>query len=61
MTGYSTVRIPKELVDQIDAFLKKQSLGYTSRAEVVKDAVRSFLEKKGYISEGVKDKDERKR
>jgi metal-responsive CopG/Arc/MetJ family transcriptional regulator len=48
MTGYSTVRIPKELVDQIDAFLKKQSLGYTSRAEVVKDAVRSFLEKKGY-------------
>jgi len=51
MTGYSTVRIPKELVDQIDAFLKKQSLGYTSRAEVVKDAVRSFLEKKGYTGE----------
>ena len=51
MTGYSTVRIPKELVDQIDAFLKKQSLGYTSRAEVVKDTVRSFLEKKGYTGE----------
>ena len=53
MTGYSTVRIPKELIDQIDAFLKKQSLGYTSRAEVVKEAVRSFLEKKGHISEEV--------
>jgi metal-responsive CopG/Arc/MetJ family transcriptional regulator len=61
MTGYSTVRIPKELIDQIDAFLKKQSLGYTSRAEVVKDAVRSFLEKKGFASEGVRNKDERQK
>jgi len=45
MTNYATVRLPKELVDQIDAFLQRQSLGYTSRAELVKDAVRSFLEK----------------
>jgi len=45
MTNYATVRLPKELVDQIDAFLERQSLGYTSRAELVKDAVRSFLEK----------------
>jgi len=45
LTEYSTVRIPKELVDRVDAFLKRQSLGYTSRAEVVKDAVRDFLEK----------------
>jgi len=45
MTNYATVRLPKELVDQIDSFLKKQTLGYTSRAEVVKDALRSFLEK----------------
>jgi len=45
MTEYATVRLPKELVDQIDSFLKKQSLGYTSRAEIVKDALRSFLEK----------------
>jgi metal-responsive CopG/Arc/MetJ family transcriptional regulator len=42
---YTTIRLPKELVDQIDAFLQRQSLGYTSRAEVVKDAVRNFLEK----------------
>ena len=45
MTSYVTVRLPKELVDQIDIFLQAQSLGYSSRAEVVKDAVRSFLEK----------------
>ena len=45
MTDYATVRLPKELVDQIDSFLKKQKLGYTSRAEMVKDALRSFLEK----------------
>ena len=43
MTGYATVRLPKQLVDQIDAFLERQNLGYVSRAEIVKDAVRSFL------------------
>jgi metal-responsive CopG/Arc/MetJ family transcriptional regulator len=43
MTEYATVRLPKELMDQIDAFLKQQTLGYTSRAELVKDAVRGFL------------------
>lgn len=46
MTGYTTVRLPKELMQRIDAFLEKRSLGYTSRAEVVKDAVRDFLEKR---------------
>ena len=46
MTGYATVRLPKELVQQIDVFLQKQRLGYISRAEVVKDAVREFLEKR---------------
>ena len=45
MTGYATVRLPKQLVDQIDAFLERQNLGYVSRAEIVKDAVRSFLSK----------------
>jgi Arc/MetJ-type ribon-helix-helix transcriptional regulator len=42
---YTTVRLPKKLVDQVDSFLQTQSLGYTSRADVVKDAVRDFLEK----------------
>jgi metal-responsive CopG/Arc/MetJ family transcriptional regulator len=43
MTNYVTVKLPKELIQQIDTLLDKQNLGYTSRAEIVKDAVRSFL------------------
>jgi metal-responsive CopG/Arc/MetJ family transcriptional regulator len=43
MTEYATIRIPKELVDQVDIFLKEQNLGFTSRAEIVKVAVRGFL------------------
>ena len=45
MTGYTTIKLPKDLVKQIDEVLEKQSLGYTSRAEIVKDAVRGFLAK----------------
>ena len=45
MTGYKTLQLPKDLVDQIDEFLEKQNLGYTSRTEIVKDAVRGFLAK----------------
>ena len=45
MTGYKAVQLPKNLVDQIDEFLEKQNLGYTSRSEIVKDAVRGFLAK----------------
>jgi metal-responsive CopG/Arc/MetJ family transcriptional regulator len=46
MTEYTTVRLPKELMQRVDAFIEKQNLGYTSRAEVVKEAVRDFLEKR---------------
>jgi metal-responsive CopG/Arc/MetJ family transcriptional regulator len=45
MTNYITIKLPKDLVKQIDDFLQKQNLGYASRAELVKDAVRSFLAK----------------
>ena len=45
MTGYKTIQLPKDLVDQIDEFLEKQNLGYISRSEIVKDAVRGFLAK----------------
>lgn len=45
MTEYTTVRLPKELMQRVDAFLENQNLGYTSRAEIVKDAVRDFLQK----------------
>jgi len=45
VTGYVTIKLPKDLVEQIDLVLEKQSLGYSSRAEIVKDAVRGFLGK----------------
>ena len=45
MKGYATIKLPKDLVAQIDYVLEQQNLGYASRAELVKDAVRSFLAK----------------
>lgn len=45
MANYITIKLPKDLVEQLDAFLEQQNLGYTSRAELVKDALRSFLTK----------------
>ena len=43
MTNYVTIKLPKNLAEQIDEVLERQNLGYASRAELVKDAVRSFL------------------
>ena len=40
---YVTIRIPKNLAKEIDSLIGK--FGFTSRAEVVKQAVRNFLEK----------------
>jgi metal-responsive CopG/Arc/MetJ family transcriptional regulator len=45
MTSYVTIKLPKDLVEQVDYVLERQNLGYASRAELVKDAVRSFLAK----------------
>ena len=42
--GYVTVKIPKQLAMEIDQLIEKaKNLGYISRAEVVKDAVRRLL------------------
>ena len=43
MTNYVTVKLPKDLVEQIDQLLMQQNLGYTSRAELVKEAVRNLI------------------
>ncbi len=43
MTEYTTVRLPKGLLKQVDDVVKNQELGYSSRAELVKDAIRTFL------------------
>lgn len=41
MTEYVTVRIPKELGDETDKLIGKH--GFSSRAEVVKSALRDFF------------------
>jgi len=43
MTQYVSVKLPKVLGQEIDGILKPH--GYSSRAEFVKDAVRSHLVK----------------
>ena len=43
MTSYVTIKLPKSLVEQIDEVLEQQNLGYASRAELVKDAIRKYL------------------
>ena len=43
-TQYVTVRIPKQLADEIDEVLRAKTHGYRSRAEVVNESVRLRLE-----------------
>lgn len=42
---YSTVKVPRDLIDEIDKMMDK--LGYRSRSEFVKDAIRSLLRQYG--------------
>lgn len=39
---YATVRIPKNLTDEVDTLVG--SFGFTSRAEIVKEAIRRLLQ-----------------
>jgi len=41
--GYTTVALPNELVDEIDSVIKSKKRGYSSRGELVKEAVRNLL------------------
>ena len=41
---YRTIRLPKELVEEIEELIKDKTLGYTSKADFVKDAVRRRIE-----------------
>jgi Arc/MetJ-type ribon-helix-helix transcriptional regulator len=40
---YTTVRLPKELIEDIDKILRKGVMGYKSRAEFIKEAIREKL------------------
>jgi len=44
--GYTAVNLPEEIVERIDEFIENegQDWGYRSRPDVIKDAVRRFLE-----------------
>ena len=43
--NYVNISLPETLVEEIDQIVNKKIKGYTSRAELVKDAVREILEK----------------
>ena len=44
--SYVTVKIPKELAREIDEFIEEsKNLGYISRAELVKEAVRRLMDR----------------
>ena len=45
---YATVKIPIELASKLDEL--SEDLGYRSRAEIVKDAVRRFIENQSKVS-----------
>ncbi len=42
--SYTTVKIPAELSEKLDTLVN--DLGYRSRAEVVNDAIRRFIEER---------------
>ena len=46
--GYATIRIPIELALEIDELVKVGVLGYKTRSEFVKDAVRQRIEQLRY-------------
>ena len=41
--GYISISIPEEMVKEIDKVVKKRRYGYTSRADVVADAIRRLM------------------
>jgi len=41
---YVTVRIPKQLADEMDEIIRYGTLGYKTRAEMVKEAIRLRIE-----------------
>ena len=47
MTKWKTVQIPEELVNQVDEVIKSGKYGYTSRAELIRAAIRALLAEKG--------------
>lgn len=43
MRRYTNVALPDEMIERIDKLVKEDDLGYKSRGEFVKEAVRHLL------------------
>ncbi len=43
MHHYKNIALPEDLIEKIDAVIKKSKLGYKTRGEFVKEAVRNSL------------------
>ncbi len=43
MRKYTNVALPSDLIEQIDNVINKKGMGYKSRGELVKEAVRNLL------------------
>jgi len=43
MRLYTNVALPVDLINQIDEVIRKKGMGYKSRGEFVKEAVRNLL------------------
>ena len=46
---YTTIHMPKRLLELIDNVIENETLAYSSRTEFIKDAVRRYLETLGYF------------
>jgi metal-responsive CopG/Arc/MetJ family transcriptional regulator len=53
---YVTVKIPRELATKLDLMISE--LGYSSRADVVNDAIRRFIDERLFLDAAVQKKDE---
>jgi len=42
--GWKTIQLPEELLDRVDSLVERPELGYTSRSEFIKEAVRLRVE-----------------
>jgi len=42
--GWKTVQLPEELLNHVDKIVEIRELGYTSRSEFIKEAVRLRIE-----------------
>lgn len=43
MSKYKNIALPNDLVEKIDDIIKKSNLGYRSRGEFAKEAIRILL------------------